>query len=177
MNVIALLEHNNRCCENVTHHYHLPKSVLTTKLFQNSQSFWIFPKIPNIPTKFPKFPVEIYHSQNSREFCIPTNDSSKILTTIFPKCKIWVSQVHRTVFFYSLPALNLHQSIHQIARFQFQKYKIFQLLRGGGHIPLTPPWASKWAFDTLTHPHKSHTHTHTHTKAKDGSMPLVRGHL
>ena len=69
--IIDLLEHNNQCCDNVTHHYHLPKSVLTTKLFQNSQSFRIFPKIPNIPTKFPIFPVEIYCSQNSREFCIP----------------------------------------------------------------------------------------------------------
>ena len=77
--IIALLEHNNQCCDNVTyhyHHHHVPKSVLTTKLFKNSQSFRIFLKIPNIkhPSKFPIFPVEIYRSQNSREFCIPSCD-------------------------------------------------------------------------------------------------------
>ena len=37
--------------------------------FENFQSFRKFPKIPNIP---PKFPVEIYRDQNSREFCNPT---------------------------------------------------------------------------------------------------------
>ena len=34
--------------------------------------------------------------------------------------------------------------------FQFQKYKIFQLLRGGKIPPQTPPCASKWAFCHVT---------------------------
>ena len=72
--IIALLEHNNQYYYNATHHYHLLKSVLKTKLFKNSESFQIFPKIPNIPTKFPIFPVETYRFQNSREFCIPNQN-------------------------------------------------------------------------------------------------------
>ena len=54
--VTALLEHNNQCCDNITHPYHLPKSVLTTKLLAK------FPKFPNIPEnsqyshKIPKIP-------------------------------------------------------------------------------------------------------------------------
>ena len=31
--IIALLEHHYQCCDNVSHHYHLPKSVLRTKVF------------------------------------------------------------------------------------------------------------------------------------------------
>ena len=39
------------------------------------------------------------------------------------------------------------KSIHQIVQYQFQKYKIFQLLRG--HIPpQTPPCARKHAIAT-----------------------------
>ena len=34
-----------------------------------------FRKIHNIPTKFPKFPREIDHAQNSREFCNPSRNS------------------------------------------------------------------------------------------------------
>ena len=45
------------------------------------------------------------------------------------------------------------KSIHQIAWFQFQKYKIFQLLRG--HIPsqTLPPHTSKQAIGSVT-PHQ-----------------------
>ena len=51
------------------------KSNPKVKAFENSRSSRIFPKIPNIPTKFPKFLMEIYHTQNSQEFCNPSKSS------------------------------------------------------------------------------------------------------
>ena len=99
--IIALLEDKNQCCDNITHHYHLPKSVLTTKLCKNSQSFRIFPKIPNTPTKFPIFPVEIYHSQNSQEFCIPTQGLSKcVLMLVQYRIYQFLKKTHLLKFWY-----------------------------------------------------------------------------
>ena len=46
-------------------------------------SFRIFPKIPNIPTKFPIFLVEIYRSQNSRKFCIPIKNVFRLKDRYF----------------------------------------------------------------------------------------------
>ena len=67
---------------------------------------------------------------------------AKFYENFLLKCKILVSQAQRTVFFFFFFLLIAcskfePKSIHQIPRFQLQKYKILQLLRG--HIPLRPP--------------------------------------
>ena len=68
---------------------------------------------------------------------------AKLKPKFLQKCKIWVSQIHTTVFFFFFLLITSFKfapkSIYQMARFQFQKYKIFQLLRGGGTSPQTPP--------------------------------------
>ena len=58
------------------------------------------------------------------------------------------------------------KSIHQIARFQLQKYEIFQLLRGA-HPPQTPPCARKRSIGADAPPNHPHPHV------EDGSTPLI----
>ena len=59
-------------------------------------------------------------------------DSSKILSKIFPKTHNLDQSGPKNLFlFCSSPSINLRlKSIHKIARFQFQKYRTFQLLKG-----------------------------------------------
>ena len=40
------------------------------------QNYLKIPKVSEYSLKFPIFPVEIYRSQNSREFCIPSYENS-----------------------------------------------------------------------------------------------------
>ena len=61
------------------------------------------------------------------------------------------------------------KSIHQIAQFQFQKFKIFQFLRGT-IPPQTPPSARKCVIGSSHH----RIITHTHTNVEDGSTPLAK---
>ena len=66
------------------------------------------------------------------------------------------------------------KSIHQIAQFQFQKYKIFQFLFLRRHIPLRQPpvrpsrHLALWPPPPIKSPSKN---------VKDASMPLVRRQL
>ena len=78
--------------------------------------------------------------KKKKKKCLIFNDSNKMLTKISPKKRNLGRQVHRTViyFFFLLTACFkfVSKSIHQIAQFQFQKYKISQLLRGDVTLPV-----------------------------------------
>ena len=81
-------------------------------LNQSSQHFFFkFPKFPNIPRKFQIFPVEIYHSQNSREFCIPNSYPSRHCS----KGKVWKSMIFahavRSDWFCGLRILQSHNEV------------------------------------------------------------------
>ena len=60
---------------------------------------------------------------------------AKCYQKFLPKCKMLVSQAQELFFFFLPIACSKFapKSIHQIVRFQLQKYTIFQLLKG--HIP------------------------------------------
>ena len=100
------------------------------------------------------------------------NYYSKILTKILPKCKVCVSQIHRTVI-----------STHCLLWICTQKYSPNCMIPvskntkfisfWGVHIPpqTSPARTSKQAFGSVM-PHQIIT-----KNVKDGSMPFVRRHL
>ena len=84
---------------------------------------------------------------------------AKFYQKFLPKCQSLVSQAQRTVFFLSTACSKfVPKRIHQIARFQLQKYNIFQ--------HLTPPCVRKCAIGADAPPNHPPPHV------EDGSTPL-----
>ena len=79
---------------------------------------------------------------------------AKFYQKFLPKCKVLISRTQRTVLILLIASSKfVPKSIHQIARFQLQKYKLYQLLTGGTS-PQTPPFARKHVIgaDQITPP-------------------------
>ena len=83
------------------------------------------------------------------------------------KYKILLSQAHRTMFFYSSPALNLHLKVFTKLHNSHCKTTKFSSFKGA-HLPADTPRAHKCTIGDDAPPN--------HQKnVEDGSTPLVRG--
>ena len=115
---------------------------IPSNIWQGGMAYVIIPLIlwivNNILTYLYKKSAQInrFCSKNGRFLMILAKFYQKFLQ----KCKIWISQAQR-IFLHIACSKFALKSIHQIARFQFQKYKIFQLLRGA-HPPSDTPWCA-----------------------------------
>ena len=143
---------------------------IISSIWQGRMAYVIIPtmlwKVNNILTYLYKYSLKIskFCSRNDWFLMIPAKFHQKFL----PKYKIFVSQVQRTVFFYSLPALNLCLKVFTKLHDSNCKNTEFSS-SWGGTSPSDTPCACKCAIGTDT-PIKLYPHN-----VKDESTPLQAG--